>query len=77
MYGQPQPQPPPQQSPARGAAPTVGLGEGMSPPTRVRWKRESSLSTVVEEHPGQATVVVPEADTSSSNWWSQSVQTYS
>ena len=49
----------------------------MSPPTRVRWKRESSLSTLVDVHFGQATTTEPEAETSSSNRWSHVLQTYS
>jgi hypothetical protein len=39
----------------------------MSPPTRVRWILEKSLLTPVEEHSGQATIVPPLMDTSSSN----------
>ena len=49
----------------------------MSPPTRVRWILEKSFVTVVEEHCGQATMVPPLIETSSSNSWSQLVHWYS
>ena len=71
----PQPQPPPQQPPLRGA--DAAAGAGMSPPTRVRWKRERSFVMSFDVHDGQATSVVPLADTSSSNRWLQDVHSYS
>jgi hypothetical protein len=71
----PQPQPPPQQPPLRGAG--AAAEAGMSPPTRVRWKRERSFVMSFDVHDGQATSVVPLADTSSSNRWLQDVHSYS
>ena len=55
--------------PRRGCAPAV---TGMSPPTRVRWKVESSFCRSVDVHSGQATTIEL-LRTSSSNRLSQAV----
>jgi hypothetical protein len=43
----------------------------------VEAKTERSFSTSPDEHLGQATSVLPLAETSSSNRWSQAVHAYS
>ncbi len=49
----------------------------MSPPTRVRWNFESSFDTSCDVHSGQATMVVPAGETSSSKWCWQATHSYS